>query len=65
MAISETAKADWLKKAHRTIRNECWYADVEVGGTVEIFVLNVGMAKGGDRAGGWELTVRIWNFNLR
>ena len=52
MAISETAKADWLKKAHRTIRNECWYADVEVGGTVEIFVLNVGMAKGGDRAGG-------------
>jgi hypothetical protein len=60
-AISETAKADWLKKAHRKLRSECSYADVEVDGKFEIFVSNVGMAT----VLGWELTVRIWNFNLR
>jgi hypothetical protein len=49
--ISETAKVNWMKNAHRRLRNECWYADGEVDGKVEIFVSNVGMAKGGDRAG--------------
>jgi len=61
--ISEIAKANWMKNAHRKLRNECWYADVDVDGKVEIFVSNVGVAKGGYREGGSN--VRIWKFNLQ
>jgi hypothetical protein len=49
--ISEIAKVNWMKEAHRKLRNECWYEDGEVDGKVEIFVSDVGRGKGGDRAG--------------
>jgi len=64
VAISETAEANWMKKAHRKLRNERCYADCEVDGRVDIFVSNVGMAKGGNRAG-VGIDLLIWNFNIR
>jgi len=36
--MSEMAKVNWIKKAHRKLRNECWYADGELDGKVEIFL---------------------------